>query len=514
VTLQIHSNPLKDPDLPARFARLIIKHMIRLSVSDDQVVGKLKAAPNGLTKSNVSSLRRYKENKGGQPTAQTIGLYQDALGFSESEVDELLYPGQQQVAGHSIINAVKDHFAELHVELRRQSNLPYEVQKDRAAALAAIADDNFIKAREHLTAAAVTTNQMANYAVEEYAGSIAALGNLAFTELDFAEARVQFGNAIALAPLSNERRTRYRRSYLVASNAVMAKSASYEDGRVTLNEMIVVGVEPNVVTFNTLINLTKDYATGRAVLDEMIKEGLEPDVTTFSTLINLTKDYATGRAVLDEMIKEGVKPNVTTFSTLINLTKDYAMGRAVLDEMIKEGVKPNELSLITLVKRAPSFEVGCALAFEAREAGKEWSTGRGFCQALCSLPITHLSADAFLELFRALPFRFDTALEGPIGQYRRNQSPAAAMSLCLYAPHVPAAKKFYRENFEFCVSFLLDFPDADRDESNFHYCFGIAAHENKDWKAAKENLLKARELAYAEPRIAYIDEMMNAIPSI
>src|SRR4051794_13417498 len=50
-----------------------------------------------------------------------------------------------------------------------KSNLPFEVQRDRAAAKAALAEKDFVKARMHLEAAAKSTRQTAGYALEEYA---------------------------------------------------------------------------------------------------------------------------------------------------------------------------------------------------------------------------------------------------------------------------------------------------------------------------------------------------------
>ncbi|MDG2230512.1 MAG: hypothetical protein P8K82_02425 [Paracoccaceae bacterium] len=82
---------------------------------------------------------------------------------------------------------------------------------------------------------------------------MAALGNLAFTERDFAEARLQFGIAISLVGLEEGRLESYQKSYRIASNAVMALSLGNEEGRKVLDEMIAAGVKPNEVTLTTLV---------------------------------------------------------------------------------------------------------------------------------------------------------------------------------------------------------------------------------------------------------------------
>src|SRR4051794_5762637 len=136
----------------------------------------------------------------------------------ENEVEELLYPASRPVGDPSPVE-YQTQFRELVTELLRQSNLPYEVQHNRASAKSALAREDFKQARTHLTAAAESTRRAAEHAGEEYARSLAALGALAFTVLDFGEARVRYGMALLLPGLSEERFLRYCRSYIVASNA-------------------------------------------------------------------------------------------------------------------------------------------------------------------------------------------------------------------------------------------------------------------------------------------------------
>ena len=477
MTLQIDPNPLKDPNLPGRFARLIIKHMIRLSLSDDQLLHRLRGVDGG-TRGSLASIRRHKDGTGGQPTTQTIGTYQKALGIPDAQIDAMLYPDDPSKPGQPGARVFRDQFEELAEELKRQSNLPFEVQRNRAEAKAALADDDFERARACLTSAAGETRRIAEHASEEYARSLAALGALAFTVLNYAEARIQYGLAMHLPGLSGERTKRYQRSYLIASNAVIAHSADLLEGRKVLDEMVAAGVKPNEVTYNTLINLAPDYAGGRKLLDEMVAAG--------------------------------VKPNEVTYSTLINLAPDYAGGRNVLDEMVAAGVKPDEVTMSTLAAEG-SFEEGCDLARDARD-GREWYTGRGFYEALFSRQIVHLDADDLLEIYKSLPFQFETALQNPIRQYRRDGRPDEAMALCLFAPHLSAAQKFYRESYAFCHAYLKDREATLNDVDNFHYCFGIAAHANGDWDLARKYLSVARDRAYARPRIDHIERMLRSIP--
>ena len=275
--------------------------------------------------------------------------------------------------------------------------------------------------------------------------------------------------------------------------------------------MVAAGATPDEVTYTTLINLAKDYTEGRKVLDEMVAAGARPNEVTYTTLINLAKDYTEGRKVLDEMVAAGARPNEVTYNTLINLAKDYTEGRKVLDEMVAAGARPNEVTMTTLVTKAPSFEQGCNLAREAKD-GHDWYTGRGFYQALFARPILHLEATALLVAYNSLPFRFESALENPIRQYRYGMRYDDAMILCLFSPQLPSAQKFYREQYEVCREYLGKLHEPTNNDSNYHYCFGIAAHANRDWQLARRHLTAARELAYATARKEHIDQLLGSIP--
>ncbi|MBK7706668.1 MAG: hypothetical protein IPJ30_13055 [Acidobacteria bacterium] len=56
------------------------------------------------------------------------------------------------------------------------------------------------------------------------------------------------------------------------------------------------GIDPNVVTYNTLINLAPDYATAVELKDEMKKSGIDPNPFTYSgifskDLTNINADH-------------------------------------------------------------------------------------------------------------------------------------------------------------------------------------------------------------------------------
>jgi len=70
-------------------------------------------------------------------------------------------------------------------------------------------------------------------------------------------------------------------------------------------------------------------------------------------------------------------------------------------------------------------------------------------EAVYAKRITHLSVEALLTEYRARKFKFGTALEGPINQYRRAGREDEAIKLALVEPHVRAAQKFFHEAYAF-----------------------------------------------------------------
>ena len=141
--------------------------------------------------------------------------------------------------------------------------------------------------------------------------------------------------------------------------------------------------------------------------------------------------------------------------------------------MIAAGVEPNEVTLISLVRKAESFEAGCELATFSRTE-KKWYTGQGFYSALFSLRVTHLTAKQLIDVFLALPFRFNTSLANPIRQYRRDRLPEQAFEICLNVPELPTVRKFYKERGTFCLPHFATLEEHGFEHEHFDYCYGLA----------------------------------------
>ncbi|EPS66675.1 hypothetical protein M569_08098, partial [Genlisea aurea] len=127
-----------------------------------------------------------------------------------------------------------------------------------------------------------------------------------------------------------------------------------------LHEMSERGIEPNVVTYNVLLNgicrraslhpetrFEKVIREADKVLDEMRAKGLEPDVTSYSILLHVYGRAHKPQLCLDKltMMKEkGIHPNVASYTSTVKcLCSCGRMDDAeeLLSEMVRIGVTPS-----------------------------------------------------------------------------------------------------------------------------------------------------------------------------
>ncbi|TYI62240.1 hypothetical protein E1A91_D10G231100v1 [Gossypium mustelinum] len=126
-----------------------------------------------------------------------------------------------------------------------------------------------------------------------------------------------------------------------------------------LKEMIERGMEPNVVTYNVMLNgicrraslhpderFDRTIRSAEKLFDEMRQRGIEPDVTSFSIVLHVYSRAHKPELTLDKlkyMKEKGICPSVVTYTSVIKCL--CSCGRLeeaekVLGEMVSNGISP------------------------------------------------------------------------------------------------------------------------------------------------------------------------------
>ena len=242
----------------------------------------------------------------------------------------------------------------------------------------------------------------------------------------------------------------------------------------------------------------------------MKANGVTPDVVSYNSLLNFVNSETEARDILTEMRANGVTPDVVSYSTLLNFVNSETEARAILAEMTANGVTPNEITTTTVIMLGKTFVDALRLVDFC--LGEGFFVGRGAFEGAFSKSIVHLSAEELLIEHHRRKYKFDTALQGPINQYRQAGLEEQALRLTLVAPHIGAAQKFYREEYTLCRSFFEAELMAGNDEDNVYYALGIAAALNGHWGNAKPNLEIALERSYADKRVDHIKSLRSGAP--
>lgn len=120
-----------------------------------------------------------------------------------------------------------------------------------------------------------------------------------------------------------------------------------------LQRLLASKIEPNVMTYNSLINAhAKDgnWEGAEDVMRRLLERGIDPNVTTYNSIIKAyTKEGNSEGAedVLRRMQECCLKPNVTTWSSVIN---SYATKG---DWQVREPAEPQRSDTPCLTSRGP-----------------------------------------------------------------------------------------------------------------------------------------------------------------
>ncbi|KAL3518730.1 hypothetical protein ACH5RR_021319 [Cinchona calisaya] len=149
------------------------------------------------------------------------------------------------------------------------------------------------------------------------------------------------------------------RPNLQTFNILLSGWKSSDEAEGFLEEMREMGVEPDVVSYNCLMDV---YCKGREmekaykVVEEMRGRDISPDVITYTSLIGglgLVGQPDKARDVLKEMREYGCCPDVAAYNAAIRnfcIAKRIGDAYGLMDEMIRKGLSPNATTYNVLLR--------------------------------------------------------------------------------------------------------------------------------------------------------------------
>ena len=269
------------------------------------------------------------------------------------------------------------------------------------------------------------------------------------------------------------------------------------------------GIQPNMFTYNTLIEKAPDYDEAKALVDTMREVGVSPDAVTYNTLMYKAPDYKEATKWVYVMREEGIHPDVITYSELVEKAPDYDEAKALLDTMREEGIQPNVITYSTLIKKAPDYDEAKALV---DTMGGEGIQPNVFTYStLFNKDLSGVLADNILKWYLAQKYHPPQPIEAAIASYRKRRCLDQALRLSLGYPHMPAARKLIREHEVEALSYFKTILDRDPQHPNVDYALGITLMELGREPEAIPHLKKAQKLATADARIKDIEERLRRI---
>uniref|UniRef100_A0A803L465 Uncharacterized protein n=1 Tax=Chenopodium quinoa TaxID=63459 RepID=A0A803L465_CHEQI len=165
-------------------------------------------------------------------------------------------------------------------------------------------------------------------------------------------------NASALTLLNKMRSAAHYKPGLVIYSTII--DSLWVEVKGVLTEMLESNIAPNVVTYNTLVDMfCKDgnvvEAEAEAILRHMTDKGVAPDIITYNALLDgycLRGQMRDAKKLLHTMAQNGCEPNQVSFSTMINgyvKLKNIDKAFTVLENMFQKGLSPNVVTYSTLI---------------------------------------------------------------------------------------------------------------------------------------------------------------------
>uniref|UniRef100_A0A7N0VIH7 Pentatricopeptide repeat-containing protein n=1 Tax=Kalanchoe fedtschenkoi TaxID=63787 RepID=A0A7N0VIH7_KALFE len=169
-------------------------------------------------------------------------------------------------------------------------------------------------------------------------------------------------------------------------NVLLSGWKSSEEAEEFFEEMRNMGVQPDIVSYNSLIDVyCKDKRLDKAysVYSKMLEEDVSPDVITYTSIIGglgLVGQPDKAVRILKEMHEYGCYPDVAAYNATIRnfcIAKRFGEAYRLLDEMVNKDVMPN----------ATTYNLFFRCFYWSNDLGSSWSLYQRMMRTGC-LPNT------------------------------------------------------------------------------------------------------------------------------
>ncbi|PSS23685.1 Pentatricopeptide repeat-containing protein [Actinidia chinensis var. chinensis] len=141
-----------------------------------------------------------------------------------------------------------------------------------------------------------------------------------------------------------------------------ACGTDYYRAKAVMDEMNIVGLSPNYISWSTLIHVyggSGNVENAVQILSSMRQAGIQPDAIAYTTAIKVCverKYLKTAFSLFAEMKRYQIKPNLVTYNTLLRARSRYGCLQevqqclAIYQDMRKAGYKSNDYYLKQLIE--------------------------------------------------------------------------------------------------------------------------------------------------------------------
>ncbi|HEY0866778.1 MAG TPA: hypothetical protein VGE01_05350 [Fimbriimonas sp.] len=276
-------------------------------------------------------------------------------------------------------------------------------------------------------------------------------------------------------------------------NELLTTQVEYETARELLSDMRRAGLNPDVRTYNALIEKAQDFRQESRWLQAMQQQGIQPDVTTYNTLLKSAGDDSQVERRLQKMEADGIAPDVETLRILIQKASSCEVAMRRAEAMERQGVLPDAPAMELLIQKSDTFDLAKFWLERLMAEGHEPSE-TAFLTVFAK-DVTQVRAEELLSWYLSLPYHPTHPIKRAIAEYRRKGQVEDALRLSLDYPHTDTALKTIRQFPEQALCYFREVVDEDHDHPNGAYALGLALMEVGRLNEAVPWLKKAYDLA-------------------